>query len=171
MLILLSMTPVSHAAAAFLIVNSSTLLNYRPTNQEYFFCVLAAVLIDLDIFYLMFLGKNQDTHRNYITHTPVGLFIIWFILILIFRNYFSLIGYMLILASLFSHIFLDSLGYWLSRAKLQNLTSQPQIRWFYPFDKMKIINEGIRKFDGIWIYLKKGTVSLMLEFLLVVTAL
>lgn len=129
-----------HIAASYLLAYSAQSLGISLTNQEIIGIILAGNIVDLDLLTGFLNGKTGEAHHQNITHTPVGVLIIWVIINIVFHPATGVS--VLLLISMIIHLTLDETGYWAYRLKIIKNQINPQINWLYPltpFPKVKLI--------------------------------
>lgn len=158
-----------HIATSYLLAEGARHLGFPLTSSEVLQMIIAGNVMDIDFLAGLVTGKTGEAHHQNITHTPLGAFLLWTILFLIFQP--SLIVSLLLLISLFLHLILDEIGYWIYRLKLYNTPTNPQINWLYPltpFHKNKLIkgNKEVLSF-----YLFKAWPVALLELIFILIAI
>ncbi|MBI4359346.1 MAG: hypothetical protein HY577_02070 [Candidatus Nealsonbacteria bacterium] len=163
------MLPPGHLGATLILIKTAEAGGGRFSLTEIVLTLAASLVLDLDLLPAQWLKKN---HHDLISHTPLGAFILWLILIALYGNHLSLSGQLLILASFFLHLVLDEVGFWLCRLKLQGISREPQITWLYPrvkFPRRK--NQEILKPSFLKDYFQKAKANVVSEMILSLMAL
>ena len=161
------MLPPGHLAASYILVKSASVFGFNLSFPETLAILASSIILDFDIIFASFLKKS---HHDLASHTPFGVFVIWLVIILLFENHLSPAAKTLILVSLFLHLVLDELGFWLCKLKLQEIAKEPQINWLYPLTKSpdrKIVYEK-HFLDFSWLedYTGKAKANIFLEIVL-----
>lgn len=163
------MLPPGHIAASYILLKSVELAGFKISGTEILLVLAASIVLDFDLLPAQWLKKN---HHDLISHTPLGAFILWLILISLYGNHLSLGGQLLILASFFFHLVLDEAGFWLCRLRLQGISREPQITWLYPLVKFpRRKNQEILKPSFLKDYFRKAKANVFSEIILSLMAL
>lgn len=134
-----------HIAASYLISQAAKSFEVSLTNNEILAIIIAGNIPDVDFLIGFVTGKTGEAHHQNITHTPVGIFLIWLTIIFVFKTSFILS--LLLLIALLIHLVLDDIGFWAYQLKLMTTPVYPQINWFYPltkFHKNKLMRSNKR---------------------------
>lgn len=154
------MLPFGHLGAAYLLSQPDRKL----TLKEILLILWAALLPDFDLLVSFLLNVS---HHDLITHTPLGIFLIWLFFIWFFRKDLSRRGKVLMIVALFSHLLLDEAGHWFYRLGWQSIYQEAQINWFYPLTAFPLrANEGISFPAFILIYLQQAKANVLAEIVL-----
>jgi hypothetical protein len=164
---------LGHLGFSYLLAQLAGWWGVELSAREVILVVITGSIVDIDLFVTFFVKKGVS-HHNFVTHTPLGAFLIWLALIVGWGAYFSLLVSILLLAALLGHLALDDLGYWLSHWGFQNVPEYPRTNWLYPFRKYNNIGilkrlSDIRTFKDK--YLKAARASNICEIALVLGAL
>ncbi|MDD5146812.1 MAG: hypothetical protein PHN39_03710 [Candidatus Pacebacteria bacterium] len=164
---------LGHLAFSYILTQVTRLFGWELSGSEIALVMIAGSLIDLDLFVTFFIKKGIS-HRNFITHTPLGVFLIWLIFMVSLGQYFSFEADILVLMALLGHLVMDDSGYWLCRLGLQHIDNCSRISWLYPFKRYNNIGLMKRLGDvgGFFSdkYLKVAKASNILEVLLIIIA-
>jgi hypothetical protein len=125
---------LGHLAFSYILTQAARLFGWELPGSEIALVMIAGSLIDLDLFVTFFIKKGMS-HRNFITHTPLGAFLIWLIFMVLLGQYFSFKADILVLMALFGHLVMDDFGYWFCRWGLQQIENCSRISWLYPFKR------------------------------------
>lgn len=165
------LTP-SHIAVSYLLSQTPRLFGVEVSLSETILIIMAGNILDLDFIFGQFIGKRGDSHHNFPTHTPLAIVVIWVSFLVVYGWHLSLIINLLVLLSLFIHLVLDDLGYWLFRLRLQEESQYPQINWFYPLTKFQSQTRRTNNnSDVLSTYFNKSKANLILEAVIIIAAL
>lgn len=164
------MLPTGHIAASVIIAKVPELFGYHVSGEDLMTIILFGVLPDFDIAFPFLKRDRRTSHRSYVSHTPFGVLTLWFLIFILFKDKVTSILLFQLLAAILGHIVLDSLAYWLTLLKVQNVVDKPQINWLYPFRKYKITNSTDSYTEGVERYIKKAKVSLYIEVGMIIIA-
>ena len=120
-----------HIATSYMLTETSRFFGLTLTNKEILTIIIAGNIIDLDFLTGLFNGKTGEAHHQNLTHTPFGILLLsvgWYLL---FKPSFSL--FILIIVSMFFHLVLDEISYWVYKLGFIRTKVNPQINWLYPF--------------------------------------
>lgn len=134
-----------HIAASYLISQAAKSFGVQLTNNEILAIIIAGNIPDIDFLIGFVTGKTGEAHHQNITHTPVGIFLIWLTIIFVFKTSFILS--LLLLIALLIHLMFDDIGFWIHQMKFMKTPVYPQINWFYPltkFHKNKLMRSNKR---------------------------
>ena len=166
------MLPPGHIAASYILIKSAGILGFNLSFPETLAVLASSIILDFDIIFASFLKKS---HHDLASHTPFGVFVIWLVIILLFENHLSPAAKTLILVSLFLHLVLDELGFWLCKLKLQEISEEPQINWLYPLtkspDRKTVYEKHLFDFSWLGDYARKAKANIFLEIVLSVIAI
>ena len=157
------MLPFGHLGASYLL----TKISRKLSALEILLILFGAIAPDLDLPISFWLQKS---HHDLITHTPLGILLIWLVLALIFRKKLSTPGRVLLFLSLLTHLLLDEVGYWFYLLGFQSISNQPQINWFYPLTAFPIRTEVIFFPSFLIEYLTKAPANVLAEIILTILA-
>lgn len=157
-----------HIASSYLLAEGAKHLGLPLSSNEVLQIILAGNVVDIDFLIGLATGKTGEAHHQNITHTPIGTLLLFIVLVLIFHP--SPLLALLFLFSLFLHLILDDIGYWIYKFGLFKIPTNPQINWLYPltaFHKNKLIkgNKEVLRF-----YVIKAWPIALLEFFLIILA-
>lgn len=158
-----------HIAISYLLAESAKSFGIPLNNSEIYTIIIAGNISDIDFIVGLFNGKTGEAHHQNISHTPLGVLIIWLIFQILFQ--FSFYMSILILSALFIHLIFDDIGYWAFRLKLYKFTVLPQVNWLYPitkFHKFPLVKSNRAVLEN---YLFKAWPISLLELILILTAL
>lgn len=164
------LTP-AHVASSYLLSQIPRLFGQPLSTDEVATVILAGNIIDLDFLFGYLRNKKGDDHHNFLTHTPLFVFIVWIMGFLLFSSTFSFLAWVLILGSGLLHLVLDDTGYWFCKLGWQEISKYPQINWLYPLAPFKS-----RKYHGtnrslLKDYFQKARVNVFLEVTLIFSAI
>ena len=74
-----------HIATSYLLAQTAKSLGLPLIGNEVLGIIIAGNVIDLDFFVGFFTGKTGEAHHQNITHTPLGIILIWVGIHLLFR--------------------------------------------------------------------------------------
>lgn len=157
-----------HIAISYLIAETSKQFGIVIDGNQILGVVLAGNLPDIDFFKGFFTGKWGENHHQNTTHTPIGILLVWTI-ILVFGK-IQLFYALIILFSMLVHLLLDDLGHILAKLNIFHQTPNPQINWLYPFtqySKHKLISNNKEVLKH---YLIDGWPIAIFEFILIIVA-
>ena len=130
------MSPLGHISFTLILaLLMSLLFDYHFTFSQLFLILLFSNIFDLDIVVGRILGKKGEEHHNYVTHTPVGVLIMWMFFVFVLFRDMSPVFNLTILLGMFLHLVLDETQHIFFKLKLQKKTENPQINWFFPVTK------------------------------------
>lgn len=158
-----------HIAISYLLTESATSIGIPLTNNEVLGIIVAGNIVDLDFFAGFPVHKTGEAHHQNITHTPLGILLTWGGLYILFHP--SYYASSLLLTSLFIHLILDDVGYWVYRLGLYPLVVNPQVNWLYPitpFHKQPLITNNKTVLKN---YLFKAWPIALAEGILIVLAI
>ena len=158
-----------HIAASYLLAESAKAIGIPLPNADVLNIIVAGNIIDLDFFIGFFNGKTGEAHHQNITHTPFGILLIWGGMNLLFHP--SIYVSILLFISLFMHLILDDVGYWIYRLKLHKFVVNPQVNWFYPFTPFHTYPLVTNNKTILKNYLFKTWPIALIEFVLILAAL
>lgn len=165
------MLPPGHIAASYILIKSAETFGLNLSFPETLAVLASSIILDFDIIFASFLKKS---HHDLASHTPLGILIIWLVIILSFGNHLSPAAKTLILLSLFFHLVLDELGFWLCKLKLQEISEERQINWLYPLtkspDRKTVYEKHFLDFSWLGDYARKAKANIFLEIVLSVIA-
>jgi hypothetical protein len=165
------MLPPGHLGASYILIRSISLFGYYLSFPETLAVLASSVILDFDLIPAAILKKS---HHDLASHTPLGVLIIWLVIILLFGDYLSPAAKTLILLSLFLHLVLDELGFWLCKLKLQEISKERQINWLYPLtkspDREIIYETHFLDFSWLGDYVRKAKANVFLEIVLSIIA-
>ncbi len=164
------LTP-AHIASSYLLSQVPCLFGQPLSSYDVTTVILAGNVLDLDFLLGYLRNKKGDDHHNFVTHTPLFVFVVWTICLLLFPHIFSSLLWMLIFVSAMIHLGLDDIGYWFCRFEWQKISKYPQINWLYPFAPFQS-----RKYHGtnrslLKDYFQKARVNVFLEVTLIFSAI
>jgi hypothetical protein len=158
----------AHLPASYILIKSADLLGYHASLTEGFLILAAGIVLDFDLLTSRFLKK---THHDLFTHTPFGIFLIWFGFIIIFGDNLSLTGKALILLSFLLHLLLDELNYWIYFWKTKKNDKLFEINWLYPLTKFKDRPATQSLTSFLCDYFREDKANVLLEVILTTFAL
>jgi hypothetical protein len=124
------MLTFGHIATSYILGETLKGVGVPITNPELVIMVIIGNLPDIDFFAGYITGKKGEAHHQNITHTPLGVFGVWLLAIILLKPT-TLIA-LAYLASILLHLVLDDFGYWLYKLKLVHMKMDPQINWLFP---------------------------------------
>ena len=158
-----------HVAISYLIAEDAKFLGVPLNGNQVLGIVLAGNLPDVDFLVGLVNGRRGELHHQNITHTPLGVFLIWLVILVLFKP--DLAFSFILLASMVTHLFIDDLGNIAAKLGIYQQVASPQINWLYPFtsySKHQLIrnNKEVLKH-----YLVKGWPIATIEVVLILVAL
>lgn len=142
--------------------------------------LFSAIVLDFDLFLPDLFGFPAGMHHYFPVHTPMAGIIIWLVMMIFLKDKISKTVKWLSLITIFSHLALDDLSYWISIMGIGDKI-RPQIFWAYPFDPRyagefewmvsKRIEEGLTTAKVLKIYLFTVPRLFYLEVILFITAI
>lgn len=158
-----------HIAISYLLTEAPKLFGLTLSNKEIILIIIAGNIVDLDFLIGLVNGKTGEAHHQNLTHTPFGIFLIFFGSYLLLKP--PLLLSILIIFSMIFHLILDDIGYWVYLFGLTKIKINPQINWLFPFKsfpkiKMMTDNKEVLKF-----YLLKTWPIVLLELIFIIIAL
>jgi hypothetical protein len=139
------MLPTGHIAASYILAQTVGFIGHQFSLQEQMLIIVAGNIMDLDVI-AMILSRKKISHHSFISHTPLGVLIIWLMFMVFLGRYFQMTVDIIIFAALFLHLVLDDIEYWFCRLGFQSISYHSQINWLYP---IKIMDYPIYKHKGI----------------------
>lgn len=167
------MTIAGHLAASYLLAQIPRLAGMPLDGHQTLMVLIAGTVIDFDAIPLILKGRIGEQHHALFTHTPLGIFITWTVFRLLTGHIYPPIVHVLMILSGLIHLALDDSGHWLCRLRLQKISRNPQITWFYPLKK-PIINRFRQdgNISGIVLqYIALARASILLETGIVILGL
>ncbi len=158
-----------HIAASYLLAEGAKQMGIPLTSIQVLGVLLAGNIIDLDFLVGLATGKKGELHHQNITHTPLGVVCIWIGINTVFK--IPLAYALVLLISLFVHLILDDLGYWIYKLNLHKVKTNAQINWLYPFTPFSYNDRISNNKDVLIYYLTKAWPVALLEVVLIVIAL
>lgn len=134
------MTPLAHIASSYLLAQSPRFLGVSLSPFETLMIVSAGNILDFDLI-IPLVKRKFINHRQFWTHTPLGVIMLWFFYLLIFLNKFSFITHLLVFLSLFLHLFLDDTAHLFYKLGWQKSSPHSQINWKFPLVATKIFSK------------------------------
>lgn len=158
-----------HIAISYLLAEGSKAIGFPLSNIEILGILIVGNISDVDFLIGLINGKKGEEHHQNITHTPVGIILIWLIVLVILRPDLSFS--FILLLSLIIHLILDDLGHIFARIGIYKQVPSPQINWLYPltgYSKHSLIKNNREVLKH---YLIKGWPIAALEILSIIAAL
>lgn len=150
----------AHLPASYILIKSANLLGYHTSFTEGFLILAAGIVLDFD---LLTSRLSKKTHHDLFTHTPLGVFLIWFAFVIIFGGNLSLVGKVLILLSLLLHLLLDELNHWVYFWKTKKTDKLFEINWLYPLTKFKDRPAAQKLTSFLCDYFREDKANVLLE--------
>ena len=165
------MLPPGHLAASYILIKSASVFGFNLSFPETLAVLASSLILDFDIIFAPFLKKS---HHDLASHTPLGVLVIWLVIILLFGNCLSPAAKILILLSFFLHLVLDESDFWLCKLKLQEISEERQINWLYPLtkspDRKTVYEKHFLDFSWLGDYVRKAKTNVFLEIILIIIA-
>ena len=167
---------IGHLAVSYLLTQAPLLFGIKLSPLEEIYIVASGYLPDLDLLFARFFVRQEANHHLMPTHTPLFVLGIFLLSFLFLGNLFRVIMIVLALAAMFLHLVLDDIGYWFAKLGWQKVSKDPQIFWFYPFDKRRkrfadsiLDSEGnVSNRDILISYISGAKVNVALEIILAI---
>ena len=157
-----------HIAASYLIAETAKSFGVPVTASETIQIIIAGNIVDIDFFVGLINGKTGEEHHQNITHTPLGAVTLLILLSILFDA--SVVSAALLGISLFIHLILDDVGYWMYKLGIYKSRTNSQVNWFYPFNKFQKHNLIKGNKEVLKFYLVKAWPVAVIEILLVLIA-
>lgn len=157
----------AHLPASYILLKSAEAFGYQPTLLESALTLLAGILPDFDLAWSWLFKKN---HHDLPTHAPLGIFLVWLVIVAVLGNFLGPIGKWLILLSFFLHLTLDELHNLINCWKKKE-TFRTEINWLYPLNRFKKKDGGEGLIVFLRSYLREPRANLLLELTICIAAL
>ena len=158
-----------HIAASYLIAEGSKALGVPLDSNQVLGVVIAGNLPDLDFLVGLVNGRKGEQHHQNITHTPIGVLLMWLVIVILFKTWSGLS--LVLLVTMIAHLFLDDLGHMAAKLGIYKRVANPQINWLYPFTPYSNHKLIMGTKDVLRHYLVEGWSVAVLEGTLIILAL